>query len=359
MAIDLRSDTVTRPSREMRAAIAEAEVGDDVLDGDPTTKRLETRVAEILGKEKALFFPTGTMANQAAIWLQSERGTEVFADGSSHLFDLELGASAVFSGVQLRPVWGDGPMMDASSLDRAFRWPPASTLRPSLVCLENTHNSAGGLVIPLAGMQAMAAVARARGCRVHLDGARLWNAAVASGTPLAAFAACADTVMVSFSKGLGAPAGAALAGPADLIARAIEVRRRFGGGMRQSGVLAAAALYGLQHNYDRLSRDHDNATTLAMLADHAIAATVVPPDSNIVMIDLAPNLDPLDVAQRTREEGVLVAPWSQSRIRVVLHLDVSETDAEHAGDVIRRALDDSWRDLADTSDWPAATSSVE
>jgi threonine aldolase len=356
--IDIRSDTVTRPTAAMRRAIAEAEVGDDYLDGDPTTRRLEARVAELLGREKGLFFPSGTMANQAAIWTLSEPGTEVYADSNSHIVDREMVAAAAISGVQVRTVLGDGPVMDASSLERAFRPHSPFLPRASLVCLENTHNSAGGLVTPLAGIKAMHDVARSRRCRVHLDGARLWNAAAATGTPPAEFAKFADLVMVSFSKGLGAPAGAALVGDEELIDRANEHRKRLGGVMRQSGILGAGALHGLEHHLGRIMDDHAKAARFAATVDRAIAASVVPPDSNIVMIDLAPGLSAHDVARRTADMGVLVAPWTPTRVRAVMHLDVSEADAERAAEVVLTALDECWRSLGDTSEWPASASRV-
>lgn len=355
MPIDLRSDTVTRPTPGMRRAMAEAEVGDDYLDGDPTTRRLEAAVAERLGKERALFFPSGTMANQCAIKVLSEPGTEIYADLNSHIVDLEVAGAAALSGVQVRTVLGDGPMMDAASLARTFRAPNAYVPRATLVCLENTHNGAGGLVTPVAGIRAMHDVARSRGCNVHLDGARLWNAAAASGTPLEHFAAWADTVMVSFSKGLGAPAGAVLAGSAAVIERANEVRKRLGGVMRQSGILAAGALYGLEHQLERLAEDHAKAADFAHVVDRAIAATVVPPETNIVMVDLAPGLDAANVARRVAAEGVLVGVWSPSRLRVVHHLDVGEDEARTAALVLLDALDETWRELGDTSDWPVVS----
>lgn len=353
MHIDIRSDTVTKPSPAMRRAIAEAEVGDDVLDGDPTTRRLEERVAELLGKEQALFFPSGTMANQTAIWVLSEPGTEIFADETSHIVEREMVGAAALSGVQVRMVIDDGPMMDATSLERSFRPPSRFTPRPSLVCLENTHNSGGGLVTPLAGLKAMSEVARRRGCRVHLDGARLWNASAATGTSLAEYAAPVDTVTVSFSKGLGAPVGGALAGTAETIGRAREARARFGGAMRQSGVLAAAALYGLEQNLTRLPEDHDKAAVFAEIVDRAIAASVVPPETNIVMVDLAPGLAAADVVRRAQDAGVLVSQWTPTRVWCVMHLDVSLDDARRAAELVRTALDEAWRAMGDTSEWPA------
>ncbi|MFM8603254.1 MAG: threonine aldolase family protein, partial [Gemmatimonadota bacterium] len=208
--IDLRSDTVTRPSAAMRRAMAEAEVGDDVLDGDPTVRALEARVADLLGKPSALFFPSGTMANQAALWLLGEPGTEVYAHEDSHIVNWEIAGTAGLVGLQVRVVRG-APVLEADALRAVFRPASIHAPRASLVCAENTHNGAGGMVTPLAHLQAIQATAVEQGLPVHLDGARLWNAHVATGTPLADFAACASTVMVSFSKGLGAPVGACLA----------------------------------------------------------------------------------------------------------------------------------------------------
>lgn len=336
----------------MRQAIASAIVGDDYLDGDPTTRLLEERVAALLGKARGLFFPSGTMANQGAIWALGEPGTELYVDRNAHIVDRELAAASALAGMQLRTVEGDGPMMDAAHLDKAIRHPSPFFPRATLLCLENTHNSAGGMVMPRAGLQAMHDVARARGLRVHLDGARLWNAAAATGTSLAAFAALADTVMVSFSKGLGAPAGAVLVGAPEVIERANEHRKRLGGVMRQSGILSAACLHGLEHHLERLADDHRHAAQFAETVDRAIAASVVPPETNIVMIDLAPGLSAHDVAGRAREAGVSVGVWTASRLRVVFHLDVSTDDVQRAGDVVLEALDESWRALGDTSEWP-------
>jgi len=355
MPIDLRSDTVTRPSPAMRRAIAEAEVGDDYLDGDPTTRKLESLVAELLGKERALFFPSGTMANQCAIWTLAERGTEIYADLISHINDWEMVGAASLAGVQLRTVQGEGPMMDAQSLERAFRPKAPSAPRPSLVCLENTHNGAGGLVTPLAGIKAMHDVARNHDCAVHLDGARLWNASAASGSALHEFGEFADTVMVSFSKGLGAPIGAALAGSDEHMTRANAHRKRLGGVMRQSGIASAGALYGVVHNRARLLEDHEKATRFADIVDRAIAATVVPPDSNIVMIDLTPGLSAHDVVRRVEEHGVKVGVWTPTRVRAVMHLDATMEEVEQAGEAVLQGLDDAWRALGDTSEWPTVT----
>ncbi|MGZ8470092.1 MAG: threonine aldolase family protein [Gemmatirosa sp.] len=337
--IDLRSDTVTRPTPAMRRAMADAEVGDDVLDGDPTVRRLEARVAELLGKERAFFFPSGTMANQAAVWLLATRGTEVLLDAESHLIQWEHAGLAALAGVQIRPVpaGANGRVMDARSLRAAIRPPSMHAPRPSLVCFENTHNGAGGVVTPVAELLAMAEVARAHGLPVHMDGARLWTAAAATGTPIDRFAAAVDTVMVSFSKGLGAPVGAVLAGSSDALADAWVVRKRMGGGMRQAGIIAAGALHGLDHHFGRLGDDHARARALAAAVDGVGGARVVPPDSNILMVDLPQPVVPAVVA-RAAEQGVLLSPWTTTRLRAVTHLDVDDAMIARAGEVIAAAL---------------------
>jgi threonine aldolase len=339
MPIDLRSDTVTRPTPAMRRAMAEAEVGDDVLDGDPTVRRLEERVAQMLGKERALFFPTGTMANQAAIWLLTRPGTEIFVDTNAHIVHWELAGAAALAGVQVRLVPAHGAVMDAVSLRQTMRSPSPHAPTASLVCIENTHNGAGGKITPLADLRALRDVAREFGLPVHLDGARLWNASVASGTPLADFADCADTVMVSFSKGLGAPVGAALAGTREAIGRSWEIRKRLGGGMRQSGILAAGALHGLDAHLDRMAQDHARARRLAESVDGVAGARVVSPDTNIVMIDLRAGLSAFDVVKAAAEHGVMLNPWSPTRIRAVTHLDVDDDAVRRAGEVIVELLE--------------------
>lgn len=341
--IDLRSDTVTRPTDAMRKAMAHAEVGDDVLDGDPTTRRLESTVAERLGKEAALFFPSGTMANQAAVWLLSSPGTEVMLDPLSHIVHSEMGGVAALCGAQILPVPCAGTVMNANDLARALRSPDdASAPEASLVCVENTHAWAGGQVIPLTHLRALRDVATAAHLPLHLDGARLWNAAAATGTSLAEFAACADTVMVSFSKGLGAPVGSALAGSRDAMRRVVRIRRRFGGAMRQSGVLAAAALHGLLHHIDGLSDDHAAARELsAMLAAANLArVTIITPDTNIVMIDL-PTPSASAVVTRAAELGVAVSEWTSSRVRAVTHLDAPMARVREAAPLLMRAIAES------------------
>lgn len=307
----------------MRRAMADAEVGDDVLDGDPTVRQLEELVARMLGKDQGLFFPTGTMANQVALWLLGERGTEVFCHEDSHIVNWELAGTAGLIGLQPRMVRG-GPVLEPEALRAMFRVSSPHAPRASLVCAENTHNGAGGMVTSLATLQEIQRVAKEAGLPLHIDGARLWNASVATGTSLADFAACADTVMLSFSKGLGAPVGAVLVGDQQVMAKAWETRKRFGGGMRQSGILAAAALHGIEHNLPRLHEDHRRARQfadgLATIAD----LQVVKPDTNIVMVELPPRLQAGTVLSRAREAGVLVGQWNATRIRAVLHLDVDD-----------------------------------
>jgi threonine aldolase len=340
MPTDLRSDTVTRPTAAMRRAMADAEVGDDVLDGDPTVARLQDLVAGMLGKERALFFPSGTMANQSALWLLAVRGTEILLDAESHIVHYEVAGAAGLCGAQLRPVHAGGPgVMDAESLRAAIRSPSKHVPRASLVCVENTHNGAGGVVSSAAALAAVRRVAEEHRLPVHMDGARLWNAAAELRCDVADLAAHADTVMVSFSKGLGAPVGAALAGPRALMDEAWSVRKRFGGGMRQSGILAAGAIHGIQHNMDRLTDDHANARLFAERVEGAGGARVVAPQSNIVMVDLPAGIPASEIAAALSPEGVLITVWSPSRLRAVFHLDVSVQDATAAALTLARTLE--------------------
>lgn len=335
--IDLRSDTVTRPTAAMRRAIADAEVGDDVLDGDPTVRRLEARVAKLLGTEAALFFPTGTMANECALIVLGRPGTEFFVHEDAHIVDREKAGAAMLAGLQPRLI--RGPRVTLDGFRAAVRVPSAYLPRASLLCLENTHNSGGGLVTRAAELSTIAADARARGLRVFLDGARLWNAHVASGDPLEAFARCADLTMVSFSKGLGAPVGAALAGSREWIGEAHEARRRLGGGMRQSGILAAACLHGLDHHLARLGDDHANAAAFARALGGIAGVGVTEPETNIVMVTVAPGDDSARVERAAAGAGVGVAQWDAIRVRAVTHLDVTADDVARAAAILRPILE--------------------
>jgi threonine aldolase len=336
--VDLRSDTVTRPSPAMRQAIAEAEVGDAVLGDDPTAAELERYAAELLGKERALFFPSGVMGNTAAILTLAEPGTEAVIDAPGHMLNWEECAAAQIGGVQFRAVPTHDGLLRADDVAEAIR--PASPYMPrtSVVCVENTHNAAGGRVLRLVQLQAVEAVARERGVRVHLDGARLPNAAAASGLPMAAYAAHADTVMVALSKGLGAPVGSILAGSGEAMERAWRVRRRLGGGMRQAGIVAAAGLYALRHNLDRLAEDHRRADALAH-GCAAVPGVVAPkPQTNIVMLDLEDEaLQPEALLARLRERGVWMTQFGPRRLRAVTHLDVDDAGVQRAVAAFREA----------------------
>lgn len=323
--VDLRSDTVTRPTPEMRRAIAEAEVGDAVLGDDPTAAELERYAAELLGKERALFFPSGIMANQAALLVLCEPGTEVVIDAGGHILNYEEGAAPAWAGVQLRAVVTADGLLRPEQVAEAIRPSTPYLPRTSAVCLENTHNGAGGRVMRLSQLQAVAEVTRERGVRVHLDGARLPNAAVASGVPMADYAAHADTVMVAVSKGLGAPVGSVLAGPAEAMERAWRVRRRLGGGMRQAGILAAAALYGLRNHFGRLADDHRRADALARGAAALPGVAAPKPQTNIVMLDLEDaRLDPAAIVRELERRGVRMTQFGPRRLRAVTHMDVGD-----------------------------------
>jgi threonine aldolase len=335
--IDLRSDTVTRPSVAMRKVIAEAEVGDDVLGDDPTVARLEQMAAELLGKQAALFFPTGTMANETALCIHTRPGTEVIVEANAHFFDWEMGGPAALASVQLRPLPTPDGLLTAQQVEAAIR--PGYQIRTSAICVENTHNGAGGKVMPLEQLRAIAEVARRHALPLHLDGARLWNASAAAGVPEREFAALADTVMVSLSKGLGCPVGSLLAGTREHVAAARVVRRRLGGGMRQSGILAAAGIYALEHNRARLAEDHAHARLLAQHLQQVRGVGVGQPDTNIVMIDIERDgLTAADVVSKLKEQGVLMVEFTRTRVRAVTHMDVNRQDIERAADAFARVL---------------------
>ena len=341
-AVDLRSDTVTRPTPGMREAVAGAEVGDDVLEKDPTVGRLEERVAEILGKEAALFFPSGTQANQTAVAVHTEPGDEVVVEERAHVFHYEHAAPAALSGVQLRTFTSDRGRVDRSDVEPAIRPGDAHHPRTGLLWTENTHNDHGGVVVPVQGLRQVAELAREREVPVHLDGARLWNAAVASGTSIAAFAACANTVMVSLSKGLGCPVGSLLAGPAGIVERAWVVRKRLGGGMRQSGLLAAAGLHALDRGLEPLADDHRRARRLAEGADRVAGLSAPEPETNIVMIRVeSPAREAAGIAAAAGEHGLLLLPAGPGRLRAVTHRDVDDGDVERAIGALRRAVEET------------------
>ena len=339
--IDLRSDTVTRPTPGMRAAMAAAEVGDDVMHEDPTVNRLQERVADLLGKEAALFVPSGTMSNQICIRVHTQPGDEMLCEEGCHVYYYEAGGPAVLSGVMCKTFRGDYGILDVSQLEGHVRPPNDHFVKTRLVSIENTHNRGGGRLFPLEKIKAIRAWTRRHNLALHLDGARLWNAIVATGTPARTWAEQVDTVSVCFSKGLGAPVGSALVGPRDFVARARQIRKLFGGGMRQAGILAAAALYALDNHVDRLAEDHRSARVLAQAIAETPGLRLDPPDvhTNIVWIEVDPDLGGAKhVADALKERGVLVSPATPTRIRCVTHLDVSAAMAERAADTFRRVV---------------------
>jgi threonine aldolase len=317
----------------MRRAMAEAEVGDDVYGEDPTINRLEERAAKILGKEAALFVPTGTMGNTIAIKVNTEHGQEVICDARAHILDWELSMTAWFSGCLVRTIETDDGILDWDRIQRKIRSFGPHNAPTSLIEVENTHNMAGGTVYPLENLRDIYARARDRGLKVHMDGARIFNASVASGVPVHEFAACADTVMFCLSKGLGAPAGSMVVGPKDSISRARLYRKRLGGGMRQAGILAAAGLIALEQMPARLHEDHANARYLAE-ALGGLPGVMTAPDrvrTNILMVDVSgTGLAPQEVSRRLKAEGVLMNAAGAVILRAVTHYDVTRADCEQA-----------------------------
>ena len=337
MVIDLRSDTVTRPTEGMRRAMFEAALGDDVFGEDPTVNRLEEYVAELLGKEAALYAPSGTMTNQIGVFVNTSRGDEVLLHEGAHVFNYEAGAPALLSGVQVRPLPGEGGVISTEALRAAIRPENVHFPRPRLLGLENTHNTAGGRIFPLEDFAAVADEARELGLRVHLDGARLFNAQVATGIPARAWCEHADTVSVCSSKGLGAPVGSLLAGDEETIREARRARKAFGGGMRQAGVIAAASLYAFERHVDRLSEDHERAKRLAGGLGDA-GYKVEPPDTNIVLVEVG---EADRFLQALAREGVLVTPRSASTVRFCTHLDVGDEEIEAAIEAAARITADT------------------
>jgi threonine aldolase len=336
--IDLRSDTVTRPSPEMRTAIAAAEVGDDVIDVDPTCERLQELTAEILGKESALFMPSGSMTNQVGVRIHCKPGDEFICEAGCHIYNYEQGAFAQLSGIVARTVEGKAGVLHVDQLRGLVRPENDHLVRTRLVCIENTHNRGAGKIQPYEDVVAICEWARESGLRRHLDGARLWNAAAATGIPEAKWAQHFDTVSVCFSKGLGAPVGSALAGPKELIKEARRHRKLFGGAMRQAGVIAAGALYALQHNRGRLGQDHANAQIVAEAVRGAEGLTLWPEavETNIVIFRVEPRLgSAAEFVAELKAQGVLSLAIGPQQVRMVTHLDVNESQCRQAARFIR------------------------
>jgi threonine aldolase len=337
--VDLRSDTFTRPTPAMRAVMAAADVGDDVWGEDPGARALEARAAELLGKEAALYVPSGTMANQIALLLHCRPGDEVIVGRGAHTRLYESGAGAAWAGVQFAEIGAPDGTFEAAEMEAASLPLDRNLPRTRLVAIENTHNRGGGRIWPRAAVAEIAARARARGLALHLDGARIWNAAVASGVPERDLAAPFDTVSACFSKWLGAPVGSVIAGTAEAIERARRFRKMLGGGMRQVGILCAAALYALEHHRARLADDHANARRLAeaLALTDGLRLDPARVETNIVIFEVAP-IPAEELSRRLAAAGVRIAPIAPHRLRAVTHLDVDAAGIERAVEAIRTAL---------------------
>ncbi len=339
--IDLRSDTVTKPTPAMRKAMTDAEVGDDVFGEDPTVNALQEKVAKILSKEASIFVPSGTMANQLAIKSHTQPGDEVIIEATSHPYNFEGGASAALSGIQFNCLQGIRGILEPTQIEEAIRPDDHHFPVTRLVCLENTHNRGGGSIYPIERIADISRLARSKGLLVHLDGARLWNASVATGIKPHEYAQWADSVSVCLSKGLGAPIGSLVAGSKTFIDRVHRFRKMFGGGMRQVGIIAAAGIYALDHHIDRLKEDHQKAKHLA-LGLHEIQGVSIDPEyveTNIVIFDIAEmGMTAAQVRDEMKKKGVLIHPFGRTQIRVVTHLDISKEDIETALKAFKKVL---------------------
>ena len=342
MAIDLRSDTVTQPSDEMRAAIASAPVGDDVYGDDPTVNSLEERVAGLFGKEAGLFCPTGSLANQLAIRTLVKPGEELLVETRSHIVRAELGAAATFSGITTR-TWPskDGLLVADDALAIAHENAGPYLVSTAAIAVENTHNFGGGTVQPIAEIEKLSSQARARGIAMHLDGARIWNAHVASGTSFLEFGKHFDTISVCLSKGLGAPVGSVMLSTKARVAEARIWRKRYGAGMRQVGILAAAGHYALDKNIERLSEDHARSKKIAT-ALHAVDSSVVDPakvETNIVGLELSKiGISAADLAARCKDAGLWISALGPHYARLVTHIDFTDVQCDEAIEILKRAL---------------------
>lgn len=340
-AIDLRSDTVTRPSQAMRNFIAAAAVGDDVYGEDPTVNLLEERVAELLGKEAALYVPSGTMSNQIAVKVHTQPGQEVICEENCHIFNYEAGAPAFLSGVQLRPLPGEYGVLNIQEVERAIRADNLHLPPTGLVCTENTHNRAGGTIYPLNDIAELSQLTAQKGIPLHLDGARLLNAVIATGIPAKEWAMFADSVSLCFSKGLGAPVGSVLVGTEEFIRKARKYRKIFGGGMRQAGILAAACLFALDHNVERLREDHENARLLAnqLKSVPGIFIDMKQVQTNMIMIHVRhPRFDALTLSQALLREGLAANAVDSERIRAVTHLDFKREQIQQVVDIFIKLM---------------------
>jgi threonine aldolase len=339
--IDLRSDTVTRPSVAMRTAMCNAEVGDDVFGEDPTVNLLQAKVAMLLGKEDALFVPSGTMGNQTCIKVHTQPGDEIIVERDAHIFNYETAGGAFLSSVQVHPVEGVRGVLSIEGVKRAIRPRTYYMPRTRLLCLENTHNRAGGTIYPIDAIREMHDLARSEGMMLHLDGARIWNASAATGIPPHEYASYFDSISVCLSKGLGAPVGSVIAGTKEFIDQARRYRKIFGGGMRQAGILAAAGIYALDHNRDRLQEDHEKARYLARELSRApgLSIDMESVQTNIIIISVEKSgHTPEEILGALRERGVLLTLGNYMGVRAVTHLDVTMEQVKQAAAVILETM---------------------
>ena len=339
--VDLRSDTVTRPTAEMRQAMATAEVGDDVFGDDPTVSALEAEVAALFGHEAALFAPSGSMANQIALQLLVPRGAELLAGADAHVVSYELGAAAALSGISTRTWPAVGAELDPAQIAAMIRPAGYPSVPTTAVAVEQTHNLGGGGVVPLTALQALRAAVDEAGVLLHCDGARIWHAHVADGVPLATYGALFDTLSVCLSKGLGAPVGSLVVGSAERIAQARVIRKRLGGGMRQVGILAAAGQWALRHHLERLADDHARAQRLAAALEPMGVVDAPGVRTNLVLLDLAKSaLDAPALVAAAAQRGVLISAMLPRTARLVTHLDVDDDGVEQAIEVLTALLAD-------------------
>ncbi|HUU45112.1 MAG TPA: GntG family PLP-dependent aldolase [Acidobacteriota bacterium] len=339
--IDLRSDTVTRPTPEMREAMMKAPVGDDVFEDDPTVNELQAKVAGMFGVEAALFVPSGSMGNQVCLYTHSKPGYELICDDNAHIDWYEVAAPAALSRLLMRPIPSNGGVPDPDLIEAAIRPVNIHSPETGIISVENTHNRHGGVIVPLAIMRRIAAIGAKHNVKCHLDGARIWNAHAATGVPLADWVVGFDSVSVCFSKGLGAPIGSAILGTREFVTRARRTRKMFGGGMRQVGIIAAAAIWAIDHQLPKLGEDHRRARRLAEQIARVPGVRLIPdpPPTNIVVIDVSERkIDTEKALARMKEQGVLIVPFGPGRLRAVANRDVDDDAIEVAAEVIRKTL---------------------
>jgi len=325
----------------MRGAIANADVGDDVFGEDPTVNQLQDQIKKLTGKEAALFVSSGTQANQTALNSHTSPGDEVICEYLSHIFNFEAGAAGMLSGIQLHPLKGSQGVLDTGEVKAAIRPADHHFPRTRLICIENTHNRQGGKIYPLEEIKALRKLADEYNLKMHMDGARLWNASIATGIPIIEYASYFDSISLCFSKGLGAPVGSVLAGSEQFIEKAHYYRKAYGGGLRQSGLLAAAAIYALDNNFKRLADDHTRAKKIAEYFNSVNGLSSHPDDvdTNIVFVNIIDNkLDAFETAEKLKENGILVLPVSANQLRIVTHLGIEDRDVEYVGNKVKNVF---------------------